>query len=160
MRVFIGLGSNVGRRRKRIEGAIALLRALPGVKVIKQAAWYETEPVGMEDQRWFINTVVEVETELTPQELLRHCKGIEREVGRRERGRFGPREVDLDLLLHGDLVLEEDGLVLPHPELHRRRFVLEPLCELAPELVHPRLGRSLRGLLADLDERKRVIRLD
>jgi len=162
MRAFIGLGSNVGKRRKRIARAIALLRASPGVRVLRQASWYETEPVGVEDQRWFINTVVEVETELTPRELLRRCKGIEREVGRRERGRFGPREVDLDLLLYGDLVLEEDGLALPHPRLHRRRFVLEPLCELAPELVHPRLGRSLRGLLADLDldERKKVIKLD
>lgn len=160
MRAYIGLGSNVGRRRAQITRAIELLQDTPGVEVLRQAPWYETEPVGVEGGRWFINTAVEVETELAPEELLRRCKGIEREVGRRERDRFGPREIDLDLLLYGDLVLEEEGLVLPHPELHRRRFVLEPLCELAPEMVHPRLGRTLQELLANLNERWRVIRLN
>jgi 2-amino-4-hydroxy-6-hydroxymethyldihydropteridine diphosphokinase len=160
MRAFIGLGSNVGRRREHITRAIGLLKDLPKVEVLRRAAWYETEPVGVEEQRWFINTAVEVETDLTPRELLGHLKEIERTVGRQERGRFGPREVDLDLLLYGGLILEEEDLILPHPELHRRRFALEPLCELAPELVHPRLGRPLREILADLDEGKRVIRLD
>jgi len=159
MRAFIGLGSNVGRRRKHIGRAIELLGSSPQIKVIRQASWYETEPVGVEEQHWFINSAVEVETALTPRELLRCCKEIEGEVGRRDRGHWGPREVDLDLLLYGDLILEEEGLVLPHPGLHRRRFVLEPLCELAPELVHPQLGRSLRELLAELGELKKVIRL-
>ncbi|MFQ6033546.1 MAG: 2-amino-4-hydroxy-6-hydroxymethyldihydropteridine diphosphokinase [Candidatus Bipolaricaulia bacterium] len=159
MRAFIGLGSNVGRRRAHITRAIELLKGTPMIEVLRQASWYETEPVGMEEQRWFINTAVEVETELAPEELLRRLKEIEKKIGRRERGRFGPREIDLDLLLYEDLALEEDGLVLPHPELHRRRFVLEPLCELAPELVHPRLGRPLQELLGDLDEQWRVIRL-
>lgn len=160
MRVFIGLGSNVGRRKENIARAIELLGAVTENRVVRQASWYETEPVGVEDQRWFINTAVEVETEFTPGELLRRLKEIEREVGRRRRGRWGPREVDLDLLLYDGLYLEEDELVLPHPELHRRRFVLEPLCELAPDMRHPRLNKPLRELLAELDERKRVIRLD
>lgn len=159
MRAFIGLGSNVGQRRENIERAIELLGSSPEVAVLQRASWYETEPVGLEEQRWFINTAVEVETELAPRELLRRLKEIEGTIGRRERGRWGPREVDLDLLLQGDLIIEEETLVLPHPQLHRRRFALEPLCELAPELVHPRLGRPLWEFLAELDERKRVIRL-
>ncbi len=160
MRVFIGLGSNVGRRRKNIARAIELLQASPGIEVSRQASWYETEPVGVEGQRWFINTAVEAKTELSPHELLCCLKEIEEEVGRRERGRWGPREVDLDLLLYGDLTLEEEGLVLPHRKLHLRRFALEPLVELAPEVHHPRLKRTLRELLADLNERKKVTRLD
>lgn len=159
MRAFIGLGSNVGQRRENIERAIELLGSSPEVAVLQRASWYETEPVGLEEQRWFINTAVEVETELAPRELLRRLKEIEGTIGRRERGRWGPREVDLDLLLQGDLIIEEETLVLPHPQLHRRRFALEPLCELAPELVHPRLGRPFWEFLAELDERKRVIRL-
>lgn len=159
MRAFIGLGSNLGRREEQIARAIALLTASPDITVLRQAALYETEPVGMENQPWFLNSAVEVETELAPQELLRRLKELEGRVGRQERGRWGPREIDLDLLLYDDLILEEDGLVLPHPELHRRRFVLEPLCELAPALVHPRLGKTLCQLLAELDEEKKVIQL-
>jgi 2-amino-4-hydroxy-6-hydroxymethyldihydropteridine diphosphokinase len=159
MRAYIGLGSNVGEREENLVRAISLLDSSPGIRVLRQASLYETEPVGVEAQPWFFNTVVEVEAELAPGELLRRLKEIEKALGREDRGRWGPREIDLDLLLYGDLVMEEDGLVLPHPELHRRRFVLEPLCELAPELIHPRLGRPLRELLAGLDERKKVIRL-
>jgi 2-amino-4-hydroxy-6-hydroxymethyldihydropteridine diphosphokinase len=159
MRAYIGLGSNVGEREENLVRAISLLDSSPGIRVLRRASLYETEPVGVEAQPWFFNTVVEVEAELAPGELLRRLKEIEKALGREDRGRWGPREIDLDLLLYGDLVMEEDGLVLPHPELHRRRFVLEPLCELAPELIHPRLGRPLRELLAGLDERKKVIRL-
>ncbi len=159
MRAYIGLGSNLGRREENLVRAISLLSSSPGIRVLRRASLYETEPVGVEDQPWFLNTVVEVETSLSPRGLLCRLKEIERELGREERGRWGPREIDLDLLLYGDLIIEEDGLILPHPELHRRRFVLEPLGELAPELVHPRLKRPLRDLLADLDERKKVIRL-
>ena len=164
-RAFIGLGSNVGRREENLVRALDLLRASPGIKVLRWASLYETEPVGVDLQPWFLNTAVEVETELEPLKLLRRLKEIERLMGRQERGRWGPREIDLDLLLYGDLVLELEGdeLVLPHPELHRRRFVLEPLCELVPEMVHPRLKRPLREILAglDLDEQnqKKVIRL-
>lgn len=159
MRAYIGLGSNVGEREENLVRAISLLDSSPGIRVLRRASLYETEPVGVEAQPWFFNTVVEVEAELAPGELLRRMKEIEKALGREDRGRWGPREIDLDLLLYGDLVMEEDGLVLPHPELHRRRFVLEPLCELAPELIHPRLGQPLRELLAGLDERKKVIRL-
>jgi len=159
MRAYIGLGSNVGEREENLVRAISLLDSSPGIRVLRRASLYETEPVGVEAQPWFFNTVVEVEAELAPGELLRRMKEIEKALGREDRGRWGPREIDLDLLLYGDLVMEEDGLVLPHPELHHRRFVLEPLCELAPELIHPRLGQPLRELLAGLDERKKVIRL-
>ncbi|MCR4404928.1 MAG: 2-amino-4-hydroxy-6-hydroxymethyldihydropteridine diphosphokinase [Candidatus Acetothermia bacterium] len=160
MRAFIGIGANLGEREEQIARAVGLLARTPGLELLRQASLYLTEPVGGVAQPWFINSAVEVETELGPQELLRRLKEIELEVGRRERGRWGPREIDLDLLLYGELVLEEDGLVLPHPELHRRRFVLEPLVELAPALVHPWLKRSLCDLLSALDDQKKVIRLD
>ncbi len=152
----------MGRREEHLAQALELLTATPGVEVLRRSALYETEPVGVVDQRWFINAVVEIATELSPLELLRACKGIERRLGRRERGRWGPREIDLDLLLYDGLVLEdrEHGLVLPHPELHRRRFVLVPLVELAPELVHPVLKRPLRQLLAELSDEKKVLRYD
>jgi len=151
----------VGAREEQIARAIALLGEAPQVELLRRASLYETEPVGVHHQRWFINTVVELETTLSPQELLDLCKRIERALGRVDRGRWGPREIDLDLLLYGELVLDDPdrGLVLPHPELHRRRFVLVPLVELAPELVHPKLGVPLVELLANLTDQKRVRRL-
>jgi len=139
---------------------VELLAATPRIELLRRASLYETEPVGVEDQPWFINTVVEIATVLAPLELLKVCKEIEQKLGRRERGRWGPREIDVDLLLYNGLVLEdhEHGLILPHPELHRRRFVLVPLVELAPKLVHPSLKKTLRQLLAELPDEKRVKR--
>lgn len=160
VRAYLGLGSNVGCREEQLARAMGLLAASPGIELLRSSALYETEPVGIEEQRWFINAVVEVRTTLSPLELLRTCKGIERRLGRRERGRWGPREIDIDLLLYNGLVLEdhEHGLILPHPELHRRRFVLVPLVELAPELVHPLMKRPLSQLLAELRDGKKVLK--
>src|SRR5690348_6833810 len=143
-RVFVGLGSNLGDREQTIRAAAALLgphRLSPIV---------ETEPWGYADQPRFLNAVAELETDLPPRALLDRLLAIERELGRtREGPRYGPRTIDLDLLLHGDAVVDEPGLSLPHPRLHERLFVLEPLFELAPGLFVPGRG-AVSDLLAGL----------
>jgi 2-amino-4-hydroxy-6-hydroxymethyldihydropteridine diphosphokinase len=153
MRVFIGLGSNVGDRVGNIKKAIRLLSEV--VTLVQSASWYETEPVGVEGP-WFINTVVEVKTDLTPQELLRVCKDIEFSLGRK--GDKNKREIDLDILLWGDLILSEKELEIPHPRLCERGFVLVPLAEIAPEVIHPRLKVTVQKLLEGLNKREKVMR--
>ena len=141
MRAFVGLGANLGDRRATIERAIDLLRGTPGLEVLAVSTLRETDPVGYEDQPRFVNGALEVETTLTARELLDALLAVERDLGRtREGPRFGPRAIDLDLLLYGDERLDEAGLTVPHPRLHERRFALEPLVELAPELEIPGRG--------------------
>ena len=131
--------------------ALELLRETPGIELAATSSVRETEPVGLLDQPPFLNAAADVETELAPRALLDRLLTIERELGRtREGPRFGPRTIDLDLLLYGDEVVDEPGLELPHPRLHERRFALEPLAELDPELVVPGRGPVLT-LLAALD---------
>jgi 2-amino-4-hydroxy-6-hydroxymethyldihydropteridine diphosphokinase len=144
-RAYVGLGANLGNRRATIENAIALL---PGVVAVSEVR--ETEPVGVVDQPPFLNAVVALETALCPRELLDTLLAVERVLGRRRRERWGPRTIDLDLLLYGDEVVDEPGLTVPHPRLHERSFALEPLAELDPELVVPGRGR-VSDLLAELD---------
>jgi 2-amino-4-hydroxy-6-hydroxymethyldihydropteridine diphosphokinase len=148
---YVGLGANLGDRRGAIERAVELLRVAPGVEVLAVSALRETEPVGFEDQPRFLNGAVALETALSPRELLDLLLAIERRLGRTREGgpRFGPRTIDLDLLVYGDAELDEPGLMVPHPRLHERRFALEPLAELAPALVVPGRGpleELLRGL--------------
>ena len=146
---YIGIGSNVGDRAAQIYFAREQLDRLPETTTIRSSDVYETEPIGPVEQNQFLNAVVELRTELEPRELLRHLHDIERRAGRRRTQRWGPRTLDLDLLLYGDCVIEREheGLIVPHPRMHERWFVLKPLCDLAPDLIHPVLGRSIRELL-------------
>jgi 2-amino-4-hydroxy-6-hydroxymethyldihydropteridine diphosphokinase len=147
---YVGMGANLGDRRATIDRALELLRAAPGVDVLAVSSLRETDPVGFEDQPRFLNGAVALETTLTARELLDLLLEIEQRLGRTRGGpRFGPRTIDLDLLVYGDAELDEPGLTVPHPRLHERRFALEPLAELAPALVVPGRG-SLEELLRGL----------
>jgi 2-amino-4-hydroxy-6-hydroxymethyldihydropteridine diphosphokinase len=144
-RAYVGLGANLGEREETIRAAVAELPDVVAVSPLR-----ETDPVGVTDQPRFLNGVAALETELAPRELLDVLLAVERRLGRERRERWGPRTIDLDLLLYGDEVIDEDGLKIPHPRLHERRFVLEPLADLAPQLVVPGLG-GVEDLLAELD---------
>jgi 2-amino-4-hydroxy-6-hydroxymethyldihydropteridine diphosphokinase len=149
----VALGSNVGDRRAHLRVALDRLAALPGVELRARSRLRETEPEGGPPQGRFVNGVVLLSTTLAPRELLDALLAIERAGGRVRRARNGPRTIDLDLLFHGprgEAVLDEPGLALPHPRMHLRRFVLEPLAEVAPRWRHPTLGRTARALLAEL----------
>ncbi|MBU0595243.1 2-amino-4-hydroxy-6-hydroxymethyldihydropteridine diphosphokinase [Candidatus Bipolaricaulota bacterium] len=153
--VYLGLGSNLGSREGQIaKGSDRLERY--GVDVDRRSSLYETEPVGVEDQPWFVNQVVEGRTDLSPAELLAACKRVERELGRTESIRFGPRVLDIDILLYGDRVIDDDGLEIPHLRMTERRFVLIPLLEIAPGLRDPRSGTKYADILNRLDEGKKV----
>jgi 2-amino-4-hydroxy-6-hydroxymethyldihydropteridine diphosphokinase len=150
-RAFVGLGSNLGDPEKLIRSALELLGAEEGIEVVAVSTLRETDPVGYEDQPRFLNGAAELLTELAPQELLERLLAVERRLGRvrGEGPRFGPRRIDLDLLLYGDETLQEPGLTLPHPRLHERRFALEPLAELDPTLEIPGRG-PVQALLTGL----------
>ena len=155
--VFIGLGSNLGDRRANIREALDRIRKQPDARILKESSLYESEPHG-DAKTWFVNGVIEIETALTPENLLKKLKGIESAMGRkRVKGkRWGSRIIDLDILFYGSLVLRKRALKLPHPELANRRFVLLPLSELAPQLVHPVLQVTVSDLLASVKDPKKV----
>jgi len=149
-RAYVGLGTNLGDREATLREAVDLLREQVDVRAVSSVR--ETEPWGLVDQPPFLNAAVEVETELTPRELLDLLFDVEQSLGRtREGPRYGPRTIDLDLLVYGEERLDEPGLTVPHPRLHERRFALEPLAELAPDLVVPGRGPVSR-LLRDYTE--------
>jgi 2-amino-4-hydroxy-6-hydroxymethyldihydropteridine diphosphokinase len=149
---YIGLGSNLGDRMLYLDQALKQLDDGPGTWLLLVGERRETDPVGFREQPCFLNTVALIGTVLSPRELLNRLFEIERKLGRTRDGpRFGPRTIDLDLLLYGDDAIDEDGLTVPHPRMHQRRFVLEPLAEIAPKkLVIPGRGR-VKDLLAELD---------
>jgi 2-amino-4-hydroxy-6-hydroxymethyldihydropteridine diphosphokinase len=149
---FIGLGSNVGDRAAHIAGAIAALGATAGIVVERVSEPIETDPVGPPGQGPYLNAAARLRTTLDPPALLEVLLDIERGHGRDRTAevRWGPRTLDLDLLLHGPLVLDEPGLTIPHPRMHERDFVLRPLADVGPDAVHPGRGRTVRELLADL----------
>jgi 2-amino-4-hydroxy-6-hydroxymethyldihydropteridine diphosphokinase len=150
-RAFVGLGSNLGDPRGQIERALVLLGAQDGVEIVAVSSLRETDPVGFDDQPQFLNGAAELRTSLPARDLLERLLAIERRLGRvrGEGPRFGPRTIDLDLLLYGDEVLDQPGLVVPHPRVHERRFALEPLAELDPTLEIPGHG-PVQALLAGL----------
>lgn len=147
---YVGLGSNLGDRRATLEGAVAELGNTPGVRVLRVSSFHDTDPVGGPPQPRYLNAVAEVETSLAPRALLDWLLAVEERFGRARGERWGPRTLDLDLLLHGGLVINEPGLAVPHPRLAERAFVLSPLCELVPDGRHPVLGRTFSQLLAGL----------
>ncbi|MGA1795395.1 MAG: 2-amino-4-hydroxy-6-hydroxymethyldihydropteridine diphosphokinase [bacterium] len=146
---YLGLGSNIGNRIKNLEKALALLAAQTGIRVISTSSFYETEPVGFRDQGWFVNQVARIETTLPPLELLRVTQHIENSMGRTRAIRWGPRSIDIDILLYGDLVIDHAGLTIPHPRMTERRFVLVPLAEIDPSLRHPKTKERMRTILID-----------
>ena len=158
-KVYIGIGSNLGDRMTTCLLAIQHLRELPSTELIKISSFYETEPLEREDQEWFINAVVEIQTHLSPEELLECCQSVEGTLGRIRVARYGPRTLDLDLLFYGQQVINTLKLKLPHPRLHERQFVLIPLLEIAPDWFHPLQNVSVKSLLEKIQGQKTVRRL-
>ena len=153
--VFIGLGSNLGNRTENCLKAIELLSDFTIIKSV--SSFYETDPVGNEDQPKFINAVAKVSTLLSPLNLLTSLKTIEKQLGREKNERWGPRTIDLDILIYEDFVLESQELTIPHKELLNRRFVLEPLCEIEPWLEHPVEKKTLSTILKGLEDDGSVV---
>lgn len=154
------MGSNLGEKVDNCRQGIAAIAVLKGCLLDGVSPLYETEPVGVQDQAFFVNGVALVKTDLEPLGLLERLRAIETSLGRKPGGKkFGPRVLDLDILFFDNVILRTDRIEIPHPRLHERRFVLEPLCDLAAELVHPVLGKTVRFLLADLKDGKKVVRL-
>jgi 2-amino-4-hydroxy-6-hydroxymethyldihydropteridine diphosphokinase len=147
---FVGIGSNLGDREGNLRQAVELLSAEDGIDVVAVSEIRETDPVGPVEQGPFLNGAVRIETGLSPRELLERLLAVEERLGRVRRERWGPRTIDLDLLLYGDDVVDEPGLTVPHPRLHERRFALEPLSDLAPSLEIPGKG-PISALLAELE---------
>jgi len=153
--VYLSLGSNVGDREAQLRDALSRLSTLGRVAAV--SSLYETEPVEFANQPWFLNSVAALETSETPQQLLAAILGIEEKMGRRRVQKKGPRVIDIDILLFDDAIVQEESgnsnsLTIPHPAMHQRRFVLEPLAEIAPELLHPVLQKTIRELLDALPE--------
>ena len=147
--VYIALGTNLGNRPDNLRAALGTLP--PEVNVLAESHIYETPPWGYEDQPAFLNMVVKAETCLEPGALLKYLKQLEVQLGREGNFRWGPRLIDLDILFYDDLIIDTPPLVIPHPRLHERAFVLVPLADVAPDVIHPVLERSVREILAGID---------
>jgi 2-amino-4-hydroxy-6-hydroxymethyldihydropteridine diphosphokinase len=156
-RALIGIGSNLGDRKANYREALDRVGALPNTRIVKASSLYESEPLG-DAKTWFVNAVIEIETDCSPDELLKRLKAIEKAMGRkRVKGkRWGSRIIDLDILFFDKEIVNKRTLRIPHKEIQNRRFVLVPLCELAPQLIHPRLNVTMSELLATLKDTKKV----
>lgn len=154
--VFLGLGSNVGDRENQLKEAIRLLYEQSGIKVVKVSSFYETEPVGYVDQPDFLNLCVEIQTELSPKAVLERGLAIEQQLHRVRKERWGPRTLDIDILLYGDQIIEEQDLTIPHPRMTERAFVLIPLQEIAPNKVEPRTQTKIKDITVPNETVKKV----
>jgi len=155
---FISVGSNIGDKLQNCRKGIAALTAGERSILKGQSHFYRTEPVGYSDQDWFVNAVAEIETRSEPAVLFRELKSIEKDFGRKKEAiRFGPRLLDLDILLYDRLILETDELIIPHPRMHQRRFVLQPMCDMNPHIVHPVLKKDMQSLRDALGENEQRI---
>jgi len=155
-KVFISIGSNLGDKIGSCKMALDEIGNF--AEIVGTSSLYETEPVGNEDQPNFINSVAEIRTDLSPHELLGHLNSIEQKLGRVRDEKWGPRTIDLDIIFYNDKEIKDDDLIIPHPRAHLRRFVLEPICEIAPGFIHPELKISVSELLKNLEDSKEVIK--
>ncbi|MBK7938480.1 MAG: 2-amino-4-hydroxy-6-hydroxymethyldihydropteridine diphosphokinase [Lewinellaceae bacterium] len=157
--VFLGLGSNIGNRAANLSAAAELISKNIG-KIAKKSRLYETQPWGNPEQDLFLNQVVMVNTTLDPRDLLDKISKIERELGRERREKWGPRVLDIDILFYGKRVIRDKGLEVPHPELHKRAFVLVPMMEIAPDWEHPILKKQIDELYMACDDLSEVVMMD
>ncbi|MFC2083262.1 2-amino-4-hydroxy-6-hydroxymethyldihydropteridine diphosphokinase [Candidatus Bipolaricaulota bacterium] len=155
--VYLSFGANLGHPREQIEQGIEALNK-QGIRIMALSSWYETEPVGMDDQPWFLNLVARAETTLDSHEVLAVCKQVEKQVGRVSSAKWGPRHLDIDILHYGDQSILSEELTIPHSRMNERRFVLIPLLEIAPDLEDPVLKQPYAEILSRLDEGKKVLR--
>lgn len=156
---LISVGANLGDRLRNCCQGIAALCADGRVRLEARAPFYETEPVDYTAQDWFLNTAIKVRTRLAPLDLLTHLQAIQAAMGRQTGGiRFGPRTLDLDIIFYEDCILNCERLTLPHPRMHKRRFVLQPICDIDPTVMHPTLGRDVEALLNQIPEGDQTIR--
>ncbi|MAT39503.1 MAG: 2-amino-4-hydroxy-6-hydroxymethyldihydropteridine diphosphokinase [Ectothiorhodospiraceae bacterium] len=154
--VFIGMGSNVGDRLNYLQQATELMSEQEGVELLKASSVYETEPWGEPDQDEYLNCVLKLQSSLEALELLHQLKSIEKQIGRKERKKWGPREIDLDILFYGDEIISTDELTVPQENMRVRRFILVPLVEIAPDLKHPEFAQTMNDLLAICPDMGRV----
>jgi len=154
--VFIGIGSNVGDATDNCIKAVKEIGLIKGNRIVKVSSLYMTEPISHIKQDWFINCVVKIETDLTPYSLLSDLQKVEKRLGRKRDIRHGPRTIDLDILIFNSLIIDDDKLKIPHPRMHERRFVLEPLSEIDENLIHPVIKKSIKSLLNEIGIVQRV----
>jgi 2-amino-4-hydroxy-6-hydroxymethyldihydropteridine diphosphokinase len=149
---YLGIGSNVGNPLQQCRDALREIASLKNVQVLRCSSLYRTEPVGNTNQDWFVNGVLEVRTNFTAPQLLKALQWVEQTLGRVSTEKWGPRTIDIDILLYGQEIIGIGDLVIPHPEMHKRRFVLVPMNEIAPYVIHPLYGVSMKGLLDRLED--------
>jgi 2-amino-4-hydroxy-6-hydroxymethyldihydropteridine diphosphokinase len=151
MKIYLGLGTNLGDRLENLREVERLL-VDAGVQILQKSPIYETEPVGLKNQGWFLNMVVEAETDLSAQELLQIVKQVESSMGREKANKWGPRIIDIDILLFGQEVVDSEDLQIPHRLMHKRKFVLIPFNEIAPDVLHPKIKKTVKELLNECDD--------